>query len=136
MPNWRATADQRAARPEPYPIRTLTAYRLPETMHSPFRYTPGAIVKYCGATDTRGSRWIATIRRGQTRADVVRVSVPYADGPDAAAAAVVDRFNDRMGNDTPDAWRVIGAAQSIDGGDTYAYPVGPAHLASIVSLTA
>lgn len=110
-------------------------------MHSPFRYVPGAIVKYCGPTDTRGSRWIATIRRGQTRADVVRATVPYADGPDAAAAAVVQRFNltiarDWAGDGIPDAWRVIGAAQSIDGGDTYAYPVGPAHLASIVPLTA
>lgn len=103
-------------------------------MHSPFRYVPGAIVKYRGATDTRGSRWVATIRRGQTRADVVRATVPYADGPDAAAAAVVDRFNDRMGNDGADSWRVLGAAQSVDGGDTYAYPVGPAHLVSILSL--
>lgn len=103
-------------------------------MHSPFRYVPGAIVKYCGPTDTRGSRWIATIRRGQTRADVVRATVPYADGPDAAAVAVVARFNDRMGNDGADSWRVLGAAQSIDGGNTYAYPVGPAHLVSILSL--
>lgn len=103
-------------------------------MHSPFRYVPGAIVKYRGATDTRGSQWIATIRRGQTRADVVRATVPYADGPDAAAVAVVARFNDRMGNDGADSWRVLGAAQSVDGGDTYAYPVGPAHLVSILSL--
>jgi hypothetical protein len=105
-------------------------------MHAPFRYVPGAVVKYCGPANTRGSQWIATIRRGQTRADVVRVAVPYSDGPDAAAAAVVDSFNDRMANDDAHAWRVLGAAQSIDGGDTYAYPVGPVGLVEILTLTA
>ena len=99
-------------------------------MHSPFRYVPGAVVKYCGPTDTRGSRWIATIRRGQTRADVFRATVPYGDGPDAAAAAVVDRFNAAMAAD----WRVIGAALSTDGGDSYAYPIGPAVLAPVLSM--
>lgn len=108
-------------------------------MHSPFRYVPGAIVEYRGATDTRGSQWVATIRRGQTRADVVRAAVPYADGPDAAAAAVVARFNDRMlrdwpGDGAPDTWRVIGAALSLNGGDTYAYPVGSDAVAPVLTL--
>jgi len=101
-------------------------------MHSPFRYVPGCLVEYSGATDTRGSVWRATITRGSDRADRFRVTVPYADGPDAAARAVVDRFNDAMGAD----WRIIGAALSLTGGDRYAYPVGPSDLASILTLTA
>jgi hypothetical protein len=101
-------------------------------MHSPFRYVPGCVVEYCGATNTRGSVWRATITRGIDRADRFRVTVPYADGPDAAARAVVERFNDAMDAD----WRIIGAALSLDGGNRYAYPVGPADLASILPLTA
>jgi len=101
-------------------------------MHSPFRYIPGAVVKYCAPTDRRGSQWAATIRRGQTRADLARAAVPYADGPDAAALAVVERFNRAMGAN----WRLIGAALSLDGGNAYAYPVGSAELAPIVPLTA
>ena len=99
-------------------------------MHSPFRYVPGCTVTYKGATNTRGSQWVAIVRRGNQRADTFRASVPYADGPDAAAAAAVARFNDRMGA----AWRVLGAALSLDGGTTYAYPVGSTDLAPILSL--
>ena len=98
-------------------------------MHSPSVYVPGALVQYCGATDTRGSVWRATIRRGNTAADRFRAVVPYADGPDAAARAVVDRFNHALGAD----WRLIGAALSLDGGDVYAYPVGSADLAAAVA---
>lgn len=101
---------------------------------SPFRYVPGCVVAYRGPTDRRGSQWVATIRRGQNRADVVRAAVPYADGPDAAAAAVCEAFNRRLDNVGPDTWRVLGAALSMDGGDSYAYPVGPAHLAPVLSL--
>ena len=110
----------------------LTAYRLPTAMHAPFRYVPGCTVTYSGATETRGSRWVAVIKRGATAADRFRATVPYADGPDAAALAVVERFNRAMGAD----WRLIGAALSLDGGNVYAYPVGPAELAPIVTLTA
>jgi hypothetical protein len=47
--------------------------------------TACAVVRYHGATNTRGSRWIATIKRG---ADVTwRASLPYQDGPIAAAIA-------------------------------------------------
>lgn len=99
-------------------------------MHSPFRYVPGCTVTYSGATDTRGSRWVAVIKRGATAADRFRVAVPYADGPDAAAAAAVDRFNRAMNAD----WRILGAALSLDGGDSYAYPVGSAELAPIITL--
>jgi len=101
-------------------------------MHSPFRYVPGAVVEYRGATERRGSQWVATIRRGASASDRFRAAVPYAEGPDAAAAAVVARFNAAMGAD----WRVIGAALSLHGGNTYAYPVGSADLAPIVPLTA
>ena len=110
----------------------VTAYRLPTAMHSPFRYVPGCTVTYSGATDTRGSRWVAVIKGGTTAADRFRVAVPYADGPDAAARAVVERFNRAMGAD----WRLIGAALSLDGGNAYAYPVGSAELAYILTLTA
>lgn len=99
-------------------------------MHSPFRYVPGCVVEYCGATNARGSVWRATITRGTNRADRFRATVPYADGPDAAARAVVERFNDATDND----WRIIGAALSLDGGNRYAYPTGPADLAPVVSL--
>jgi hypothetical protein len=99
-------------------------------MHSPFRYVPGCVVEYCGATNTRGSVWRATITRGNAPADRFRAVVPYADGPDAAARAVVERFNHAMDAD----WRLIGAALSINGGDRYAYPVGSADLAPVVSL--
>lgn len=99
-------------------------------MHSPFRYVPGCAVQYAPPTDTRGSRWVATVTRGRDRADRFRASVPYADGPDAAAAAAVDRFNAAMGAD----WRVLGAALSMNGGDAYAYPVGPSELAPILTL--
>jgi hypothetical protein len=101
-------------------------------MHSPFRYVPGAVVEYRGATERRGSQWVATIRRGSSASDRFRTAVPDADGPDAAALAVVERFNRKMGAD----WRLIGAALSLDGGNAYAYPVGSAELTPIVPLTA
>jgi hypothetical protein len=99
-------------------------------MHSPSVYVPGAVVEYCGATDTRGSVWRATIRRGNTAADKFRATVPFEDGPDAAARAVVERFNRALAAD----WQLIGAALSLDGGDRYAYPVGSAELATAVAV--
>ena len=101
-------------------------------MHSPNTYVPGAVVDYCGATDRRGSVWRATITRGNTTADRFRAVVPYADGPDAAARAVVDRFNRALDAD----WQLIGAALSLDGGNRYAYPVGSAELAAAVAVGA
>ena len=104
--------------------------------HSPFRYVPGCAVEYRGATARGGSQWVAVIRRGRDRGDCYRAAVPYADGPDAAARAAVARFNDAMANDGPDRWELLGAALSMDGGDRYAYPVGPAHLAPVLPLVA
>lgn len=93
--------------------------------HSPTAYIPGLTVTYVPPTDTRGSRWCATLTRGTGAANRFRVSIPYADGPDAAARAVVDRFNEAMGAD----WIIYGAALSLDGGNHYAYPAGPRYLA-------
>lgn len=95
-------------------------------MHSPAHYLPGAVVEY-RAPSGSGSQWVATIKRGTARADRFRAAVPYAAGPDAAAAAVVDRFNAAMGAH----WRVHGAALSLDGGNRYAYAVGPDYVAPI-----
>ncbi len=95
-------------------------------MHSPENYLPGCVVDYKGPTRV-GAQWVATITRGTDRADRFRVAVPYAAGPDAAAAAVVDRFNAAMGAH----WIVLGNALSLDGGNRYAYPVGPDYLLPI-----
>ena len=97
--------------------------------HSPSAYVPGAIVTYVPPTDTRGSAWRATLTRGTGAVNRWRTRVPYNAGPDAAAASVVARFNETMGGAHGDAWHVIGAALSLDGGTTYAYAVGPRHCA-------
>jgi hypothetical protein len=99
-------------------------------MHSPFRYVPGCTVTYKGATNSRGSQWVAIIRRGSSPADTFRASVPYEDGPDAAALAALAAFNATMDA----SWLVLGAALSLDGGNAYAYPVGSAELAPVLSL--
>ena len=101
-------------------------------MHSPFRYVPGLTVTYRPATDTTGSRWHAVIKRGPARADSYRATVPYQDGPDAAARAVIDRFNAALGAD----WTLLGAALSLDGGGSYAYPAGPVDVGPILSQPA
>lgn len=105
-------------------------------MHSPLVYVPAVVVAYVPPTDTRGSAWRATLTRGAGAANRWRVRVPYNDGPDAAAAAVIARFNETFPADV-DAWRIIGAALSLDGGETYAYAAGPSHCADTVraSLT-
>jgi len=99
---------------------------------SPFRYVPGCSVEYRGPTECRGSRWVAVIRRGRDRSDCYRVTVPFSDGPDAAARAAVERINKELGFE----WTVIGAALSMDGGDRYVYPIGPANLAAVLSMPA
>lgn len=101
-------------------------------MSSPFRYVPGCSVEYRGPTDTLGGRWVAVIRRGRDRSDCYRATVTFEDGPDAAARAAVDRINQVDGFD----WVILGAALSMDGGDRYAYPVGPADLAPVLSSPA
>ena len=89
---------------------------------SPANYTAAAVVKYTGATSTKGSRWTATIKRGSTKDDLTRALFPYADAPDAAALAVLTRFN--ANHELRHPWRITGPALSLDGGNTYAYPLG------------
>jgi hypothetical protein len=52
--------------------------------------TAAAVVRYHGPTNTRGSRWIATVKRGG--GEVWRASVPFQEGPLAAAVAAVGKF--------------------------------------------
>ena len=44
----------------------------------------------------------------------------------------MDRFNAELVPDGLGRWQVLGAALSIDGGDRYAYPVGPANLCPVL----
>ncbi len=101
----------------------------------PLRYVPGCSVEYRGPTNTQGGKWAAVIKRGRDRADQYRATVPFTDGPDAAARAAVDRFNAELIPDGLGRWKVLGAALSMDGGDRYAYPVGPANLCPVLPLT-
>jgi hypothetical protein len=89
----------------------------------PRRCVPSAVVRYRGATNTFGSRWQAVIDRGGDFK--VRASVPFYAGPDAAVDAVLAK----LAKASELKWRVIGPALSLDGGDTYAYPVADPALA-------
>ena len=53
--------------------------------------TACAVVRYHGPTDTRGSRWIATIHCAGGEA-VHRASVPFEEGPVTAAIAAAAKF--------------------------------------------
>ena len=97
--------------------------------HAPAAYVPGVVVVHVPPTDTRGAGWRATLTRGDGAANRWRARVSHDAGPDAAAAAVVARFNETMGNRHGDTWHVLGAALSTDGGSAYAYAVGPRHCA-------
>lgn len=104
----------------------------------PFRYVPGCAVEYRGPTARRGSVWAAVIRRGSDPCDRYRATVPFSEGPDAAAWAAVALYNvDRLA-DRPaeEHWQLLGAALSMDGGDRYSYPVGPASLADVLPAPA
>ena len=94
----------------------------------PAHYVPGCAVEYRGPTGRRGSQWVAVIRRGRKRSDCYRAAVPFLDGPDAAARAAVEKINRLEGF----GWSVLGAALSMNGGDLYAYPIGPASMAPAV----
>jgi len=105
-------------------------------MSFPFRYVPGCAVEYRGPTHTLGGRWVAVIRRGRDRSDQYRATVSFNEGPDAAAHAAVDRINADLAADGLGPWQVLGAALSMDGGDRYAYPIGPADLAAVLPAPA
>ena len=49
----------------------------------------GIVVKYLGPTNHRGSRWAASLYRDPDT--TWRASVPYADGPLAAAQLLLDK---------------------------------------------
>lgn len=49
-----------------------------------------AVVRYHGPTNSRGSRWIATVKRGG--GEVWRASVPFQEGPITAALAAISKF--------------------------------------------
>jgi hypothetical protein len=66
-----------------------------------------AVVRYAGATDTRGSRWLATIKRDNDNA--WRASATYQEGPITAAL----RAASKAGVD----WQAV-TCHSIDS-DTY-----------------
>ena len=68
---------------------------------------PCAVVKYHGPTNSKCSRWIATIRRDP--GDVWRASVPFLDGPVMAALKATGKAG------VP--WKAI-TCHSIDS-DTY-----------------
>lgn len=102
----------------------------------PAHHVPGCSVQYRRPTGRRGDQWVAVIRRGRKRSDCYTAVVPFADGPDAAARAAVDRFNADLIPDGLGRWQVLGAALSMDGGDCYSYPVGPANLCPVLPLTA
>ena len=101
-------------------------------IHSPSAYVPAVVVAYVPPTNTRCSQWRATLTRGTGAENRWRARVTYNDGPDAAAAAVVARFNETTGTDHGDLWHVLGAALSLDGGSAYAYAVGPHHCAETI----
>ena len=105
-------------------------------MSYPFRYVPGCSVEYRGPTHTLGGRWVAVIRRGRDRSDQYRATASFNEGPDAAAHAAVDRINADLAADGLGPWQVLGAALSMDGGDRYSYPVGPASLADVLPAPA
>jgi hypothetical protein len=71
---------------------------------------PCATVRYVGHTNTKGARWIATLKRGKDA--MFRASVPYTDGPLAAADLACQKAN------VPH-WKACDCA-SLDGmGDEY-----------------
>ena len=101
----------------------------------PAHYVPGCSVEYRGP-GKGGAQWVAVIRRGHERRDCYRAAVPSHDGPDAAARAALAKFNAALNADGFDSWVLLGAALSMDGGNRYAYPVGPSYCAATLPLTA
>ena len=72
-------------------------------------------VKYYGPTNTRGSRWVATLRRSDVN---LRAAVPFDDGPIAAINALRHKHADLIGG------HIIHSVGAIDP-DTYAVILTP-----------
>lgn len=77
---------------------------------------PTVTVRYQGPTNTRGSRWSATLKRD--RQTTYRASVPYDEGPVAAFNALRRKHVAELGDWT------LKAAGVADQGDTYFFLCG------------
>jgi hypothetical protein len=72
---------------------------------------PTVTVKYHGPTDTRGSRWKATVKRDSSC--TMSAMAPFEDGPVAAFNALRRKHVEDLGD-----W-VVAHIGSADMGDTY-----------------
>jgi len=83
-----------------------------DTAHGPAIGSRAAVVVRFQSDAHGRNRWVATLKRGP-RERAARLAVPAADGPDAAAAALIARQGL--------SWRILPAPGSLDGGDSYVY---------------
>lgn len=95
----------------PYDPATIGADRFASDSH-PRHYRAAVMVTYRGPTDHRGATWRATIRRSPNER-AIAAAVPSHEGPDAAVAALLRKAGF--------SWRMLPAAGSCDGGNTYCY---------------
>ena len=83
-----------------------------DVSHSPIVGSRPAVIVRFGSDSHGRNQWVATIKRAP-RDRAARLAVPAADGPCAAAAALLRREG------LP--WHALPAPASLDGGETYAY---------------
>ena len=83
-----------------------------DVAHCPVVSARAAVVVRYGCDSQGRGQWVATLKRNP-RERAARLAVPAADGPDAAAAALLARQG------LP--WRALPAVGSLDGGESYAY---------------
>ena len=83
-----------------------------DVAHCPVVSARAAVVVRYGCDSQGRGQWVATLKRSP-RDRAARLAVPAADGPDAAAAALLARQG------LP--WRALPAVGSLDGGESYAY---------------
>ena len=100
----------------PYDPAALAALGLnrvaTDAAHGPVVSSRAAVVVRYGCDSQGRGQWVATLKRSP-RDRAARLAVPAADGPDAAAAALLARQG------LP--WRALPAVGSLDGGESYAY---------------
>lgn len=100
----------------PYDPAALTALGCDrvatDVAHGPVVSSRAAVVVRYGCDSQGRGQWVATLKRS-SRDRAARLAVPAADGPDAAAAALLKRQG------LP--WRALPAVGSLDGGESYAY---------------
>lgn len=100
---------------DPAALATLGRDRVAtDAAHAPVVGSRPAIVVRYGCDPHGRGQWVATLKRGP-RERAARLAVPAADGPDAAAAALIARQG------LP--WRILPAPGSLDGGESYAYVI-------------